>query len=435
MSMPSSIPQPFLTLVSVLRSGELPLVNYLNYLESCFQEKEPVIEAFISEENRFERLRREAESLLVKYPHPINRPPLFGVPVGIKDIFHVDGFPTQAGSQLPLEVLKGRQAHAVAVLREAGAFIIGKTVTTEFAYFAPGPTRNPHNPAHTPGGSSSGSAAAVAAGLTPIALGTQTIGSINRPAAFCGVVGYKPSYDRISRAGVIPLSPSLDHIGLFSADIPGADLVASLLCPDWQIVVTTEKPVLGIPDGPYLEHASEEGLAHFRETCGHLSEAGYSIKSVPTMADFEQIRARHQLILTAEVAQVHAEWYDRYHDLYHAHTAGLIEKGHRVSVGDLTDALAERRQLRNTFTAQMDSHGIDVWIAPAAPGPAPKGLGSTGDPIMNLPWTQSGLPAVNLPSGKAASGLPFGLQVIGRWYEDEKLLDWTADLEIVLQKG
>ncbi|MFZ0546334.1 MAG: amidase [Candidatus Promineifilaceae bacterium] len=433
--MPSPIPQPFLTLVSVLRSGELSLFDYLDYLESCFREKEPEILAFLPEENRFERLHQEAENLLAKYPHPINRPPLFGVPVGIKDIFHVDGFLTRAGSQLPPEILKGRQAQSVTLLREAGAFIIGKTVTTEFAYYAPGPTRNPHNPAHTPGGSSSGSAASVAAGLCPIALGTQTIGSVIRPAAFCGVVGYKPSYDRISRAGVIPLSPTLDHIGIFSTDVPGADLAASLLCPDWQIVVTQEKPVLGIPEGPYLEMASKEGLAHFRETCGRLEAEGYTLKQIPTMADFEKIRARHQLILTAEVAQVHAEWYDRYGDLYHSHTAGLIEKGHSVSVGDLTDALAERRQLRNTFTAQMDQYGIDAWIAPSAPGPAPKGLDSTGDPIMNLPWTQSGLPSVNLPSGKATNGLPLGLQLIGRWYEDEKLLDWTANLEMTFQKG
>lgn len=433
--MPSAVPKLFLTLVNALRSGELSLAGYLDHLERCFNETEPLIQAFIPEENRFERLRWEADELLVRYPHPINRPPLFGILVGVKDIFHVDGFLTQAGSKVPPEVLKGRESQSVAILRQAGALIFGKTVTTEFAYYAPGPTRNPHNPAHTPGGSSSGSAAAVAAGLCPVALGTQTIGSVIRPAAFCGVVGYKPSYDRISRAGVIPLSPSLDHVGVFTADVPGVDHVASLLCPDWQIVVNHDKMVLGIPEGPYLEQASVEGLGHFRETCGRLKEAGHTIKSVPAMADFEEIRARHQLILTAEVAQVHAEWYDRYGDLYHAQTAGLIEQGHNVSVGQLTEALAGRRQLRSTFTAQMDEHGIDAWIAPAAPGPAPVGLDSTGDPIMNLPWTQAGLPAVNLPTGKAANGLPMGLQVIGRWYEDEKLLDWTADLEMIFQNG
>jgi Asp-tRNA(Asn)/Glu-tRNA(Gln) amidotransferase A subunit family amidase len=431
--MPSPIPQPFLTLVNALRSSELSLQDYLDHLECVFQEKESAVQAFIPEPDRFERLRHEAETLLINYPELISRPPLFGVPVGIKDIFHVDGFPTQAGSKLPVDVLKGRQAQSVTTLCEAGALIIGKTVTTEFAYYAPGPTRNPHNPAHTPGGSSSGSAAAVAAGLAPVALGTQTIGSVIRPAAFCGVVGYKPTYDRISRAGVIPLSPSLDHIGIFTADIPGADLVASLLCPDCQLIVTHNKPVLGVPEGSFLEQASKEGLAHFRKTCGRLEAAGYTVKSVSTMNYFEEIRARHMLILTAEVAQVHAEWYDRYWELYHTHTAGIIEKGHAVSIGDLTDALTERRQLRMAFTSQMDEHSIDLWIAPSAPGPAPKGLDSTGDPVMNLPWTQCGMPAVNLPTGKTADGLPLGLQLVGRWYEDEKLLDWTADMEIIFR--
>jgi Asp-tRNA(Asn)/Glu-tRNA(Gln) amidotransferase A subunit family amidase len=353
--------------------------------------------------------------------------------VGIKDIFHVEGFPTQAGSQLPPEVLKGRQAQSVTLLRDAGALIIGKTVSTEFAYFAPGPTRNPHNLDHTPGGSSSGSAAAVAAGLSPQAMGTQTIGSVIRPAANSGVAGYKPSYDRISRTGVIPLAPTLDHVGIFAADVAGAELLAGLLCPDWQLTVAGIKPVLAVPEGPYLDAASEEGLAHFRSACEQLSEAGYTIKSVPALAGFDKITARHMLVLSAEVAQVHAEWYDRYSDLYHPRTAGLIEQGHDVSIGELTEALAGCRELRRFLTAQMENQGIDLWIAPASPGPAPKGLASTGDPIMNLPWTQSGLPAVNLPAGRNSAGLPLGLQVVGRWYEDEKLLDWAADLEIILQ--
>ena len=429
------VPKPFLTLVNVLRSGELSLPEYLEHLERRFQEVEADVMSFLPEENRFERLHQEAAALLKKYPQFINRPPLFGVPVGIKDIFHVDGFMTQAGSQLPSEMLQGRQSQAVSILREAGAFILGKTVTTEFAYFAPGPTRNPNNLGHTPGGSSSGSAAAVAANLCPVALGTQTIGSVIRPAAYCGVVGYKPSYDRISRAGVIPLSPSLDHIGVFTTDVPGADLVASLLCPDWQYIVTTEKPVLGVPMGPYLENVTPEGLAHFEATCDKLKECGYIVKHVPVMADFDEIDARHQLVLSAEAAQVHAEWYDRHSDLYHSRTAGLIERGHDVAVGQLTEALAGRRHLRRVFTDEMEKHGLDLWIAPSAPGSAPVGIDRTGDPIMNMPWTQSGLPSVNLPTGKTDQNLPLGLQVIGRWYEDEKLLDWTADIEIVLPKG
>ena len=186
-------------LITGLRAGELSISDYVDHLEARFQEVEPLIEAFVPEPDRFARLRRDAATLLERYPAPESRPPLFGIAVGVKDIFHVKGFTTRAGSQVSPELLQGPEAAVVTALRNAGALILGKTVTTEFAYFAPGPTRNPHNPAHTPGGSSSGSAAAVAAGLCPLALGTQTIGSIIRPASFCGVVGYKPSYDRVSR--------------------------------------------------------------------------------------------------------------------------------------------------------------------------------------------------------------------------------------------
>src|SRR5690606_22954408 len=162
------------------------------------------IEAFLLEPNRRERLLREAEALEQRYPDPTNRPPLYGVLVGVKDIYHVDGFPTRAGSSLPVELFTGPEASCVSMLRQQGALVLGKTVTTEFAYFEPGPTRNPHNPAHTPGGSSSGSAAAVAAGLCPLALGRQTIGSIIRPSSFLGFVGYSATHDTRSMRHDIP---------------------------------------------------------------------------------------------------------------------------------------------------------------------------------------------------------------------------------------
>jgi Asp-tRNA(Asn)/Glu-tRNA(Gln) amidotransferase A subunit family amidase len=174
------------TLLSDLKQDDRALWAYLDKLETRLATVEPHVHAFVPEVGRFERLRREAQALLVRYPDPTERPPLFGLLLGVKDIFHVDGLPTQAGSQLPLDVLAGEESAVVTAMRQAGALVLGKTVTAEFAYFAPGPTRNPHNLAHTPGGSSSGSAAAVAANLCPVALGTQTIGSVNRPAAFCG---------------------------------------------------------------------------------------------------------------------------------------------------------------------------------------------------------------------------------------------------------
>lgn len=419
-------------LIKRLRTGELPLLDYLAELEAHFKVREPEVLAFVPEDGRFDRLRREAQTLLETYPDPNDRPPLFGVPVGVKDIFHADGFPTTGGSQLPPDVIGGEEAVSVTAVRRAGALILGKTVTTEFAYFGPGPTRNPHNPAHTPGGSSSGSAAAVAAQLCPLAFGTQTIGSVNRPASFCGVFGYKPSYDRIDKSGVIPLSGSLDHVGFFTPNVSGADLVAGLLCQHWQNVVTERRPTLGIPEGPYLDNAEPEMLAHFRAICEGLMEAGFELKPVTVMRDFGDIRARHNLIVAAEAARVHAGWFPQFEDLYHPKTAELIQRGQRISDHALAGALAGRPLLRQQLTALMDAYGLDAWITPAAPGPAPVGLDSTGDPVMNLPWTHAGLPSVTLPSGFAANGLPLGLQLVGRWYGDEALLGWAAEVEGVM---
>jgi Asp-tRNA(Asn)/Glu-tRNA(Gln) amidotransferase A subunit family amidase len=424
--------QALLPLVNALRSGDLSLENYIDELETKFEDREPGINAFLPENGRFERLRTEAEALLKSYPNPFNRPPLFGVPIGVKDIFHVDGFQTQAGSKLPLTELKGREAVSVTRLKEAGALIMGKTVTTEFAYFAPGPTRNPHNLDHTPGGSSSGSAAAVAGHLCPMATGTQTIGSLIRPASYCGIIGFKPSYDRISRDGVIPLSPSLDHVGIFTNDVAGAELVASILCNDWHLVVSETMPVLGVPASPYMEQLSPEGMQHFQGTCERLVSSGCIIKSVPIMENFQEVVDRHNLILAAEAAQVHAHWFAEYRDLYDQRTIELIERGRNVSVGALAEAIADRRRMQKELAFQTEKLGLDLWISPAALGPASRGLESTGNPVMNLPWTHAGLPALNLPTGTSAGGLPLGMQITGHWYEDEKLLEWSAVLEKAL---
>lgn len=419
----------FSSLTENLQSSNSPLLQ----LEALFNSREPSLLAFVPEPGRFERLRWEAEALLARFPDPATRPPLFGVPVGVKDIFQVSGFPTRAGSRLPLDVLQGAEAESVTALRAAGALIVGKTVTTEFAYFGPGPTRNPHHADHTPGGSSSGSAAAVGAGLVPLTLGTQTIGSVVRPAAFCGVVGYKPSYDRISRAGVIPLSPSLDHVGAFTPNVAGAQLAASVLVEDWRLEIGELKhPVLGVPEGAYLERASEEGLAHFKAKCQQLQQAGYVIKPVSVMPNFAEIRERHLLITAAEAARVHQPWFPKYRALYHPKTVELIERGLTITDGQLQQALMGREQLRAELTAAMDAHGFDIWLSPSAPGPAPQGRASTGDPVMNLPWTHAGLPALNLPSGKNAQGLPLGLQLTTRFGEDEELLGQAGIFEKLL---
>ena len=290
------------------------------------------------EEHRFSRLRDEYRALEERYPDPEARPPLFGLPVGVKDIFHADGFETHAGSKLPADRLAGEQASSVTLLKDAGALVLGKTVTTEFAYFAPGPTRNPYNTDHTPGGSSSGSAAGVAAGLAPIAFGTQTVGSINRPAAFCGVVGFKPSYARISAVGVIPLAPSLDHVGTFTSDVSGTLVAAPLLLADWNPENLDSRlgdlapgtVTLGIPRGPYMEGGSEEAIAHLESVKLRLEAGGLRVIDVPAMTDHAEIEQRHYLILAAEAAAVRREWFDEFGEIYNPKTAELIEKGRDI---------------------------------------------------------------------------------------------------------
>lgn len=419
-------------LTAGLRSGDLALLDYVDQLQAQFDTYESQVQAFVPEPSRFARLRKEAEQLMDRYARPSDRPPLYGVAVGVKDIFHVDGFITRAGSRLDSDLIQGDESAAITKVKEAGALILGKTITTEFAYFAPGPTRNPHNLQHTPGGSSSGSAAAVAAGLCSLAFGTQTIGSVNRPASFCGVVGYKPSHDRIRKTGVIPVSPAADHVGLFVPQAADAQIAASIVCREWRPMTPEHKPVLGIPDGPYLTRASQEGLAHFEDTCRRLSRAGFSLKRVPVMPDFDRIYEQHNIIVAAEAAQTHKEWYPSNSILYHPKTAELIEKGLQIDEPALQEARQGQITLRKSLSDTMDKYGIDLWLSPSAVGPAPRGLESTGDPVMNLPWTHAGIPTITLPSGFSNNGLPLGLQLAAGWYRDEDLLAWAPHLEQAL---
>jgi len=422
-------------LLRVFRTGEVSTDDYISQFESFFEKREPSVLAFIPEKYRFERLRKEAEDLFSRYPNPQNRPPLFGMLIGVKDIFHANGFVTQAGSRLPSDILQGNQAESVTMLRNSGALIMGKTVTTEFAYFTPGPTRNPHNPAYTPGGSSSGSAAAVGAGLCPLALGTQTIGSVIRPAAFCGAVGLKPTYERISREGVIPLSPSLDHIGFFTPDISVARLVAPSLYMDWDDSNHIDKmPNLGIPSGPYLASVSDYATSCFLTICDSLSESGYELHRIPVMDDFQEIRNRHDVIMSAEAAQVHAGWFEKYENLYSPKFTDLVKRGRKITDDELHNSLKAREEFRDQMIQIMNDNDVDLWICPPTVGPAPKGLNSTGDPVMNLPWTQIGFPSLNIPAGKTDEGLPMGLQVVGKWNGDEELLDWAEGIEKVVSQ-
>ncbi len=409
-------------IISQIQNKELSPEKLIDELCDKLEKWDSKIKAFLPETNRRKRLQQDLKKLYYKFPDPQDRPILFGIPVGIKDIFHVDGFETKAGSNLPSKIFQGKESEVVSKLKQAGALIMGKTVTTEFAYFHPGATCNPHNFDHTPGGSSSGSAAAVAAGFCPLALGTQTIGSISRPAAFCGITGFKPSFGRISTDGVIPFSHSADHIGFLTQDLEGNEIIASILCDNWNndLPKIEKKPVLGIPEGKYLHQASPEILSAFFDTVEKLKQKGFTIRSVPAFNNIDKINEQHKLMNAAEFAEVHKNRFNKYKSDYHQASIDLIEIGKSVPTEVLNNAIEGRTQLREKLEQLQKKNGIDLWISPSAVTTALFGLNSTGDPVMNLPWTYAGVPTISIPFGLSGK-LPYGIQFAANYYQDETL--------------
>jgi Asp-tRNA(Asn)/Glu-tRNA(Gln) amidotransferase A subunit family amidase len=360
--------------------------------------------------------------------------PLHGVPVAIKDNIDTADLPTEDGTVLHAGRRPDADATLVARLRSAGAVILGKTVTTEFAYFTPGKTRNPHNAAHTPGGSSSGSAAAVAARMAPLAVGTQTNGSVIRPASFCGVVGFKPSYGLISRHGVLRTSRSLDQIGVFARSVRDAALIAQCLCghdpldPDtlavsmqqMAAVATSEPPlppVFGLLRSPLWEQTSSDTRDGFAE----LSEVlGDRCPPFDLGATAQEAIGVLQTIMRAEMAFSLGGEYTRGKDRMSARLVELIEGGRQVGAVDYQQALMEAEALHDEIDALFDS--CDALMLPSAPGIAPAGLESTGDPVFCSMATLLGMPAVSLPLMIGENGLPIGVQLVGRRRDDGRLL-------------
>lgn len=413
--------------MDALQNGQHSLSLYVEQMVRRIDQQDGELRAFLPEPNRYARLRTEIGLLREHFPEREDLPALYGAMVGVKDIFHVNGFVTRAGSELPPELFAGPEAAVVTLLRDAGALIAGKTVTTEFAFVEPGPTRNPHNLEHTPGGSSSGSAAAVAAGLCNLALGTQTIGSVIRPAAYCGIVGYKPTVGRIPSEGIVYFSRTIDTVGLFTQDVEGMALAAALLCRDWNgASQPSELPVLGVPDGPYLAQTDPAALEIFEEILLMLQVAGCTVKRVEAFATVDDLNMRHRRLVFAEFAREHAGFYAKHAALYRPRTADALRTGQAVGDAELDELRRGPAALREALTRQMDVAGIDIWVCPSATGPAPKGFSNTGDSNMNLPWTHVGMPALTVPAGRAANGLPLGLQMVGRYGMDELLLHWAA---------
>lgn len=283
----------------------------------------------------------------------------------------MDGLPTRAGSQLSAERLTGAQGSLVTKLRALGAVIAGKTVTEEFAYNGPIATRNPHNTAHTPGGSSAGSAAAVAAGLCPLAVGTQTLRSVIAPASFCGVVGFKPSYDRVPLDGVLLFSPSFDTVGFFTQNLPDMEAAAALLVPSWQnrSAEVSRKPVLGIPKGVYMELMSAEVKGVFQAQISGLEQLGYEVRYVQMPWEDELIYGNAMLrFIEGELAREHEDRFAEHRVEYGVPVQEAILRGQQIPEEELEQYRTRQRELRRDLMELMEQEGIDLWVSPAQGG-------------------------------------------------------------------
>jgi len=374
------------------------------------------------------------------------RGPLHGVPFGAKDIFYSAGLPTEGGSKTMAGFVPDYDATSVARLKAAGAILLGKLHTTEFATSDPAPTRNPWNLACTPGGSSSGSAAAVAARTVPLALGTQTIGSNVRPAAYCGLVGLKPTFGRISTRGVMPLSYSQDHVGLMARSVEDIALGLSITAghdpddasssrtavADFPAALTSRRaPRVGLLR-EFFERATPEVSDITMQTVNRLARAGADVDEAKLPPTFRAVAAAAYVIMRSETASVHAERFALKADLYRPAIRSTIEMGMLIP-GDLyVRALRLRRQFRREMSPLLERY--DVLLTPTTPTPAPEGM-ATGDASFQLPWSISGLPSVTVPCALTASGLPLGIQLVSGPFTEAPLLSAAAWCEDVLGRA
>jgi Asp-tRNA(Asn)/Glu-tRNA(Gln) amidotransferase A subunit family amidase len=415
-----------------LRDGALGAEQLTEACLARIREAEPQVQAWqyldpahaLAQARALDEKRRQGDAIGA----------LHGLPVGIKDIMDTSDMPTEDGTVLHAGRTPARDAAVVAMLRAAGAVILGKTVTTECATYTPGKTRNPHNAGHTPGGSSSGSAAAVAAGMVPLALGSQTNGSVIRPAAFCGVYGFKPTHGLIPRTGIMKLSRTLDHVGVFARSLEDVALLSEQLVgwdegdPDTRpraripfCAVAAEEPplapLLAFVKGPAWDRAEEETKEAYAEL---VAELGDRVVEVDLPDTARRALDWHRTIMQAEMAaNLDLEW-ERGRDKLSESLRAQLERGRAITALDHQVALARIPLLVEGFEEIFAR--CDAIVTPAAAGPAPKGLASTGDPAFCTLWTLLGMPALALPLMRGSNGLPLGVQLVGRRHGDARLL-------------
>jgi Asp-tRNA(Asn)/Glu-tRNA(Gln) amidotransferase A subunit family amidase len=360
------------------------------------------------------------------------------VPVAIKDLFRVDGLPTRGGSALPSSVFEGPEFLVVRELKRLGASILGKTAMDEFAYSDPPPTRNPRDVRRMPGGSSSGSAAAVAAGICSFAVGSQTLQSVIAPAAYCGVVGYRASYDRLAFDG-LNLAASIDTVGFFAPSVGELRTFVATLLPDWRDLGDAEAPTLGVPR-PW--HVADREVVGWSGHAGHVAAlrvAGVDVRPVDTPWDEPDAIARFDGLigdlLHGEMALAHERWFDRYADRYRPGSVHAVRLGRAVSAERLRECRAAPAELAGRLLDASAEAGIDAWTCPSTADVAPLCGDGFAGPSMTYLWSTAGLPAVSLPVFDGPDGLPLGVQLIGLPGHDEELLALAGVVEGALERS
>ncbi|MFC1957522.1 amidase [Chloroflexota bacterium] len=429
--------------VSAITAGKLTV---LRLVESCLErigDLEENIQAWALTDR--EGALKEAQLLDQELELGKRRGPLHGIPFGIKDIFYTAGLRTEAGFSAWSGFVPSYDATSVARLKEAGAIILGKTHTTQFAYMDPAPTRNPWNTDHTPGGSSSGSGASVAIGMCLAALGSQTLGSVLRPAAFNGVVGFKPHYGRISTYGVVPLAWTLDHVGILARTVEDVALIFQTLAgydpmdchsldeavPDYLNNLENQRaPRLGLVRQYFYDNADEEMRTHIDDIVERLRKSGAEVQGIEFPCDFSDILDNGRTIMAVEAATYHRAMFIKHKDQYRTEVSKLIEKGLSISAIEYARALETRLQQYANVNPLL--HQVDALLIPGAVGAAPHGLASTGNPVMQGPWTIMGVPTISLPTGLNMDGLPLAVQLVGHPKTEDRLLTTARWCERVL---
>jgi aspartyl-tRNA(Asn)/glutamyl-tRNA(Gln) amidotransferase subunit A len=409
---------------AAMRLGTLTPVDLLDQCLARIDRYESLVRAWVVVDR--DGARRQAERLTDELKRGQVRGPVHGIPFGIKDIIDVFDQPTGCGSRLWADSIARHDASCVKRLRAAGAVILGKTVTTAYAYLDPPVTRNPWDPARTPGGSSSGSAAAVACGMCLAALGTQTGGSLTRPASYCGVASCKPSWGRIAADGALPLAATLDHVGVIARHVSDLEIALRPLGDFSDQTAERKSPIrLARLLGPFRDQADADSWRILVD----LEGRGIQIADVSLPPRFEEIWPSHRALMAIEAADVHGERLRRRPDDYPPKIAELVEEGLRLGEAARSRELARRDDLRSAFVAMLS--GFDSLLTSATTGPAP-GRETTGSPLFNAPWSYLGWPTVSFPIGVTPKKLPIAAQLIAGPDRDNELLAVAAACEEVV---